>query len=337
MATGEQLKRLLESYTQRDPEGFRAAAIDLISEERRKNHHLLAAELERILENNQVKRNLRDHYLAFEDLPMDRERGTTLLDIRSPSKYFSDILLSDSNEQIIQRIMEEYIHAEVIRTYGLRPKTKLLFCGPPGCGKTLCAEVLSTEFGLPLLYTRFDSVISSYLGETSANLRKVFDFARRGRWILLFDEFDAIGKSRDDLSEHGELKRVVNSFLQLLDNFPDDSIVVAATNHERLLDFALWRRFDEIIFFDRPTSEQIPKLIDMKLRSFPHRQTDLTLFFSRLEGMSHADIEQICFEAVKTCILQDKQQLYAEAFEEALKQQEERLRIARVSQEGRLF
>ena len=337
MATGEQLKRLLKSYAQRDPEGFRAAAIDLIAEERRKNHHLLAAELEQILENNQAKRNLRDHRLAFDDLPMDRERGTTLLDIRSPSKYFSDILLSNNNEQIMQRIMEEYIHGEVIRTYGLRPKTKVLFCGPPGCGKTLCAEVLSTELGLPLLYTRFDSVISSYLGETSANLRKVFDFARRGRWILLFDEFDAIGKSRDDLSEHGELKRVVNSFLQLLDNFPDDSIVIAATNLEKLLDFALWRRFDEIVFFDHPTSEQIPKLIDMKLRSFPHRETDLTPFFSRLEGMSHADIEQICFEAVKTCILQGKQRLYAEAFEEALKQQEERLRIARMSQEGRLF
>jgi SpoVK/Ycf46/Vps4 family AAA+-type ATPase len=336
MATGEQLKRLFKSYTQRDSEAFRAAARDVVSEEYKKNHHLLAAELEQILENNQMKRNLRDHHLAFEDLPMDKERGTTLLDIRSPSKYPSDILLSKDNEQIMQRIMEEYIHAEVIRTYGLRPKTKLLFCGPPGCGKTLCAEVLSTELGLPLLYTRFDSVISSYLGETSANLRKVFDFARRGQWVLLFDEFDAIGKSRDDLSEHGELKRVVNSFLQLLDNFPDDSIVIAATNLEKLLDFALWRRFDEIVFFGRPTPEQIPQLIEMKLRSFPHRETDLTSFFSRLEGMSHADIERICFEAVKACILQGKQQLNAEAFEEALKQQEERLRIARMSQEGRL-
>jgi len=199
MATGEQLRRLFKSYIQRDSEAFRAAARDIVSEEYKKNHHLLAAELERILENKQVERNLRNHYLAFEDLPMDKERGTTLLDVRSPSKYLSDILLTKDNEQIIQRIMEEYIHAEVIHTYGLRPKTKLLFCGPPGCGKTLCAEVLSTELGLPLLYTRFDGVISSYLGETSANLRKVFDFARRGQWVLLFDEFDAIGKSRDVL------------------------------------------------------------------------------------------------------------------------------------------
>lgn len=336
MATGEQLKRLFKSYMQRDSEAFQAAARDVISEEYKKNHHLLAAGLEQVLENNREKRNLRNHHLAFEDLPMDRERGTTLLDIRSPSKYLSDILFSDDNEQIIQRIMEEYTHAEVIRTYGLRPKTKLLFCGPPGCGKTLCAEVLSTELGLPLLYTRFDSVISSYLGETSANLRKVFDFARRGRWVLLFDEFDAIGKSRDDLSEHGELKRVVNSFLQLLDNFPDDSIVVAATNLERLLDFALWRRFDEIVFLDRPTPEQIPKLIEMKLRSFPHRGVDLTPFLSRLEGMSHADIERICFEAVKTCILQGKQKLYSEAFESALERQGRRLSIARMSQEDRL-
>jgi SpoVK/Ycf46/Vps4 family AAA+-type ATPase len=328
MTTGEQLKRLFKSYARRDSTAFESVARDIVTEEYRKNHRLLATELEQILENDHHP----DRYPAFADLPTDKERGTTLLDIRSPAKYFSDILLSAENEGVLRRVMEEYRHAEVIRTHGLRPKTKLLFCGPPGCGKTLCAEVLSTELGLQLLYTRFDGVISSYLGETSANLRKVFDYARRGRWVLLFDEFDAIGKSRDDLSEHGELKRVVNSFLQLLDHFPDDSIVVAATNLERLLDFALWRRFDEIVFFDRPTAEQIPKLVDMKLRSFPHRDTKLAPFFGRLERMSHADIERICFEAVKTCILESRKQLHSKAFEDALIRHERRLRIARVSQ-----
>jgi len=162
---------------------------------------------------------------------------------------------------------------EIICTlHGFQPATKLLFCGPPGCGKTLCAEIIASELGLPLLYTRFDAIVSSYLGETAANLRKVFEYASSSRWVVLFDEFDAIGKARDDAAEHGELKRVINSFLQLLDGFTAPSILIAATNHEQLLDPALWRRFDEILVFPRPSVHEIRSLLGMKLKKFPaHR------------------------------------------------------------------
>ena len=202
---------------------------------------------------------------SFEGLPRDRARGSDLVEIRSPDHYLGDILLQQDVEEQVRRVLKEYRASALLQTHGLQPQRKLLFCGPPGCGKTLCAEVLADELGLPLVYTRFDAIISSYLGETAANLRQVFDFCSRGSWIVLFDEFDAIGKSRDDVTEHGELKRVVNTFLQLMDSFQSESILIAATNHEGLLDNALWRRFDDVLYFDKPATSQISGLMALKL------------------------------------------------------------------------
>lgn len=199
--------------------------------------------------------------------------------------------------------------------------------GPPGCGKTLCARIISNELGLPLLYTRFDAIVSSYLGETATNLRKVFTYASSGHWLLLFDEFDAIGKRRDDENEHGELKRVVNSFLQLLDGFSAPSLVVAATNHEQLLDPALWRRFDEIVTFPRPSVREIEQLVSMKLKNFPTTDLKMHALAASLRGMSHADIERVCFDAIKACVIDGKDTLTQSEFTAALKQQKHRLHI----------
>src|SRR5690606_1481885 len=184
---------------QRDDEAFRITAMQIIAEEQQKNHHVLARDLQRILENGSARTLNSAGLREFGSLPRDRERGTLLLEIRSPDRYMTDIVLSDDLKNQIDIILDEYRARDILRTYGLQPRSKLLFCGPPGCGKTLCAEVLASELGLPLLYTRFDAVISSYLGETASNLRKVFDYASRGTWVVFFDEFDAIGKSRDNL------------------------------------------------------------------------------------------------------------------------------------------
>src|SRR5262249_4991728 len=142
-------------------------------------------------------------------------------------------------------------------------------CGPPGCGKSVVAEGLAHDLYLPLATVRFDAVVSSYLGETGANLRKVFDFARGRPVVLLFDEFDAIGKHRTALDEHGELKRVVTSFLQLLDSFHAETLTIAATNHQGLLDPALWRRFDEILYFPPPNSEETESLLCRHFQQLP--------------------------------------------------------------------
>lgn len=325
MARGELLRKLFLSHQRGNEEEFRAAALEVIAEEEKKSNHRLAKDLLRILENCGTTGSGQPFSpSSIGPLPKDRERQTLLVDVRQPNRYLQDILLSKDNKVVIERVLQEYRHSELLRVHGLRPASKLLFCGPPGCGKTLCSEVIAGELGLPLLYTRFDAVVSSYLGETAANLRKIFDYAASGRWVVLFDEFDAIGKARDDVTEHGELKRVVNSFLQLLDNFNAPSILIAATNHEQLLDPALWRRFDEIVMFSRPSVHDIRSLLAMKLRNFPHSGLELKTAASKLKGLSHADVERICFDAIKAAILQEKDSVDQEIFDQALKRQKTR-------------
>jgi SpoVK/Ycf46/Vps4 family AAA+-type ATPase len=329
MARGELLRKLFESHMRGSDGEFRAVALEVIAEEQRKSNHQLAKELLHILENSDTPNLFPKVPNHIGSLPKDRERQTLLVDIRQPNRCLSDILLKDDNKSLIERILNEFRRAELLKTHSLTPETKLLFCGPPGCGKTLCAEIISREIGHPLLYTRFDAIVSSYLGETAANLRKVFDYAATGRWVVFFDEFDAIGKGRDDPNEHGELKRVVNSFLQLLDNFHAPSLVIAATNHERLLDPALWRRFDEIIYFPLPSLHDIRLLLSMKLKNFCHTGINLRSVASRMKGLSHSDIERVCLDAIKTCIIEDKEVIDKAIFDAALQRQKKRLQITK--------
>ncbi|MFO7971928.1 MAG: AAA family ATPase, partial [Desulfobacterales bacterium] len=171
--------------------------------------------------------------------------------------------MSDENSSLIEEILKELHKSEVLKSYGLYPVDRLLFCGPPGCGKTLTAEVVASELGLPFSIVRIDSVVSSYLGETASNLRQVFDFISSISMVVLFDEFDALGKERDDASDHGELKRVVNAFIQMLDGYGGKSLLIAATNHDHILDSAVWRRFDEVLIFDLPNIEHLRRLISI--------------------------------------------------------------------------
>jgi len=326
VARGELLRKLFLSHSRGGDEEFRATALEIIAEEQNKNNRQLARDLLRILDNSSdtpFNGSTRD----MVGLPKDKERDALLVDVQNPDVGFEDIILRPESRAAVERIIAEFRNAELLRTHGLRSKSKLLFVGPPGCGKTLCAKIIANELGLPLLYTRFDAIISSYLGETAANLRKVFNYAGVGHWVVLFDEFDAIGKRRDDENEHGELKRVVNSFLQLLDGFFASSLVIAATNHEQLLDPALWRRFDEIVSFPRPSIPEIAQLIALKLRNFPQEDIDVKTLARGLKGMSHGDIERICFDAIKSCIIEGKDKLDVTALEAALGQQKERLNI----------
>lgn len=335
MASGDLLKSLFRSFKQGDEERFYAIAQQIIAEEKRKSHNILARDLQLILENGKVKPISSPTLYDFEKLPRDRERETVLLEIRSVERILSDIILDDEVKTQVEIILEEYDAREILSAHQLQPRRKLLFAGPPGCGKTLCAEVIAGELGLPVLYTRFDAVISSYLGETASNLRKVFEFAAKGTWVVFFDEFDAIGKSRDDLGEHGELKRVVNTFLQLLDGFQSDSLFIAATNHEQLLDNALWRRFDEILFFAKPSKEQIPELLRLKLRNLPHK-VNYDKFVSQMAGWSHADIEHVCIDAMKMGILAHKETVDNSLFAQALERQQRRAAIIKKSSPSEL-
>lgn len=270
MASGALLRQLIKSGSEGDSESFRRVSEKVIQEERDNQHHLLANDLEKILygrrsTSEQTKR------FVFSKLPEDKERGLALLQIKEPLRRIDDVVLSDENRSLLDEILEEHHRVETLKSHGLFPADRLLFCGPPGCGKTLSAEIVAAELSLPLAIVRIDSVVSSYLGETAANLRKVFDFIAAVPMVVLFDEFDALAKERADSAEHGELKRVVNAFLQMLDAYDGKSLLIAATNHEGILDSAIWRRFDEVLVFEAPNLEQLKRLLAIKLKGV-HRE-----------------------------------------------------------------
>lgn len=319
MARADLLKRLFEAFQRRDDEGFRRAANELVDDERKKHHAVLANELQRILANGvRSMEDLRGTKLTFDPLPMDSERRTPLLTVRKPERDLDDLVLDRGVRAVLDRVVEEVRGWEILEANALAPTRRLLLCGPSGCGKTASAEALAAELALPLLYVRFDSVVSSLLGETAANLRKVFDYAARGQWVIFFDEFDAIGRSRDDATEHGEIKRVVNSFLQILDSFAGRSIIVAATNFEQALDPAIWRRFDDVLRLDLPTKEGLRGLITKRLRNLRTTKRQVDGLVIKLAGASYADAERVCLDARKSCALGGSQSLRASDLEAAL-------------------
>ena len=330
MARADLLKKLFRGYKGGDDSSFIEAAREIIDDERKKRHTVLANELSKILESGMLKPM--SYSFDFDPLPKDSDKGAPLLEIRAPDKYLDDLVLSQEQCRTLLQVLEEFRQWEVLEVNALKPSHKLLFCGPPGCGKTATAEALANELGLPLLYVRFDSVVSSLLGETASNLRKVFDYASRGTWVLLFDEFDAIGRSRADTSEHGELKRVVNTFLQILDSFSGRSLVIAATNFEQSLDSALWRRFDEITRFEKPALPHIELLLKKKLGERLSPKSTYKSAAKKLEGMSHAEVERVCLDALKRSVLKGRKTVSKDDLNEAIERQEYRKQTLMKSQ-----
>lgn len=174
---------------------------------------------------------------------------------------FGDLVVPDATRERLEAIVEENRASESLLHYGLRPTSRILLCGPPGTGKTLTAKVLATAMGYRLAHVMFDSIVSPYLGETAYNRGRIFEFAGRGSSVVLFDEFDMVGKMRDDPHKHGEIKRLVGNFMQMLDGFRGQGMIVAATNHQHQLDRALWRRFDEVCTTTTPTGEGGPSCL----------------------------------------------------------------------------
>lgn len=324
MATGKLLRQLIKSGVEGNSGAFRAASEEVIREERAKQHHLLANDLERLL-YGRPKELGRSSGRPLEKAPVDRERNLALVDLREPVRRLEDAVLSDETRSAVDEVLQEHHHQERLASYGLRAADRLLFYGPPGCGKTLTGEVIASELGLPLAVVRVDAVVSSYLGETAANLRKVFDFAAASAAVVLFDEFDALAKERADEAEHGELRRVVNAVLQMMDAYTGRSVLIAATNHEGILDLAVWRRFEEVLVFEPPNLEQLRRLLALKLRGvrreFEVEDTTVTALF---KGMTHADVERVLRRAIKDMVLAGQEFLTVRLLETAARRERPR-------------
>jgi len=320
MASAESLVKLIRANRTGHTEQFISVVREIIAYERKLGHTNIADDLEKALQipqgiNQSAKELTRtspispSSYFNGKLVPSSKGDQFPLLEVRKPDTSFDGIVLTEKITKSLEQVLIEEKKKQKLSEYGLRPLSRVLFYGPPGCGKTLASEVIANELGCPLYYVRFDSVISSYLGETSSNLRRVFDFATNGLSILFFDEFDAIGKSRDISEEVGELKRVVNSFLQMMDNFQGKSIIITATNHEKLLDSALWRRFEKVVFFGLPEKPEIARLLKLRLQGIYLRDFSISDVVDLFTGLSYSDITKICYAAIKRMILNDQNQL----------------------------
>jgi SpoVK/Ycf46/Vps4 family AAA+-type ATPase len=313
----ELLKRLVRAFIERDDRGFMSAVRQIVSGQRRQGHLRVADDLTDLLSRGSAQSH---KATALPSAPRSQRDASSLIEVRQPSHRFDEVVLSHETESHVRRVVAEFAQRERLSHHGLRPKLKLLFFGPPGNGKTLTAHVLASELGLPLFYVRFDALVASYLGETSSNLRRVFEFAEQQSGVLLLDEFDAIGKTRDDPRDVGELKRVVNSFLQMLDNYQGQSPIVAATNYERVLDYALWRRFDAVIHFPEPDEAQIERYLRQRISSVPHSSFDVSSAAQLCAGMSYAEVARVFTDALKSVIISGERSLTIESFKREVEQ-----------------
>ncbi|MBI3870006.1 MAG: AAA family ATPase [Verrucomicrobia bacterium] len=249
MARSDLLLSLVKSGVQGDRSLFHRTVDAIIAEERGKQHHVLADQLEDTLKHS-------GKLLPPQPVSMNGSHQSLLHEL-IPQRNVRDLVLSQPVRQACDEIVEEQQRADLLRSHNLEPRNRVLLIGPPGNGKTCLAEGLAQALGVVLLTVRYEGVIGSFLGETASRLHKLFDQVVTRPCVLFFDEFDTLGKERGDVHDTGEIKRVVSSLLLQIDRLPSYVVVVAATNHQELLDRAVWRRFQLRLELPRPTSAQI--------------------------------------------------------------------------------
>jgi SpoVK/Ycf46/Vps4 family AAA+-type ATPase len=323
MARGELVKKLFASFG-RDDE-VRAVALQIIDEEEKKNNKVLARSLRLSLE---ASSSPRPRPSRLQPIPAAKGAAPeTIFDEITPERRLSEIILSCQNRDLVQGIIEETRRSDELLRHSLPIKRRLLFCGPPGCGKSVCAEVIAREIGFPLIVARLDGLVSSFLGETAANLRKLFDLVSNRPVVLLLDEFDALARSRLDNAEHGEVRRVVNALLLMMDRFPNQGLLIAATNLEATIDPAMWRRFDEIGIFGKPDAEGIESMLRLKFKNFS-ANFDLAQKVAKLADFSFAEIERLSYDAIKRAVLKRQKAVTERDFEAALREERRRRAVA---------
>jgi SpoVK/Ycf46/Vps4 family AAA+-type ATPase len=319
MASAELIQELIRAHVGRDDARFRRVALQLAAREARSGHRMVAGRIRDLLEQEDVPA---DPLFAEPALPTPIARPSrdfrTVLDLSQPEERLDDIVLEDVAAASLDRLLVEQHAGGKLAQWSLTPRRKLLLHGPPGCGKTLTARVIAGELGLPLIRVRVESLFSRYLGETASILVGVFDEIASRRAVFLFDEFDAIGKQRADDMDIGEARRIVSTFLQLLDADRSSSIVIAATNQRAVLDEALFRRFDDVVPFALPSREALLRLLHSRTAGHGFDPDGLAVLARVAEGLSYADAARAVDEAAKSMVLGDRTSLTLPDLEQAL-------------------
>ncbi len=303
MATGDQIKSLIRSHFSDEPERFFTIALQLAAHEARQGHAALAHDIRNLIDVERKNNNVR--VLSF---PVDL-KGLILTEKPDVSKQV--MVMRPELEGRINQVILEYRQQQKLKSHGLSHRRKIMLIGPPGTGKTMTAKVLAHELGAYLYTIQIDLLVTKFMGESSAKLRQIFDFMKENHGVYFFDEFDAIAgeRSRDD--DVGEMRRVLNAFLQFIEQDTSDNVVVVATNNPKLLDKALFRRFDDILYYRKPSDPEKKKLIKNKLIGFMANDFELDDVLESVVDLSHAEIVLACHDAIKTAILADKDEIAA--------------------------
>jgi SpoVK/Ycf46/Vps4 family AAA+-type ATPase len=305
MATGDQVKALIRSHADGDDARFYAIAMQVAAQAARSGHGKFAQELRELVDQVKARAKAAPPARGLKPVPLAQPRGELagLLTVHYPKIRVCDMALTDALRSRLDRVLTEQRERDRLREHGFSPMRKLLLVGPPGTGKTMSAAALAGELGLPLFSIQLDGLITKYMGETAAKLRIVFDAIQSTRGVYLFDEFDALGGERGSKNDVGEIRRVLNSFLQFLEQDESDSLVLGATNHVGLLDRALFRRFDAVLEYALPTAEIATRVMRARLAPLDTANVDWSAAAKATEGLSHAEIAMACEQAAKNAIL----------------------------------
>ena len=318
MATAEQLKALLKSYADGDDDRFLSVSLQVASHAAHKGQGKLAEELRSLIDHARLRHGTSR---TQKPLPIAKATGELagLLSASFPKVRLSEMVLAPATKEQLSQIIREYHQQHKLRPHGLSARRKLLLIGPPGSGKTMTASTLAGELNVPLLGIQLHSVITKFMGETAAKLHLIFEAMQRTRGVYLFDEFDALGASRDQTNDVGEMRRVLNSFLQFLEQDDSDSIIIAATNHVGKLDSALFRRFDVVVKYELPSRDLASKLIKNRLGVFAIEGLDWQIVLETAEGLSYAEIARACDDAARRAILSDRTEIQTQYLTTALR------------------
>lgn len=310
----ELIEKLIIAHCSGSEEEFHNALMVLAKDEERKGNVRLSAQIISAYKGKtngnvllpkrsfapQKNNELVPQGAAASVAPRDKDSMLELLELIYTDTCIDDVILPKSQKQVLTQIIEEQTQADEFLKHNIFPANRLLLCGPPGCGKTMTAHAIAHELNLPMAYVRLDGLVSSYLGQTSTNLRKVFDAVKNQKIVLFLDEFDAIAKKRDDGNELGELKRVVTTLLQNFDNMPNNVFLIAATNHQHLLDPAVWRRFNLTIVLELPNEDQRCELVEKWMAEFNlTANINIKQLGKLTEGLNCAQLKELIITAAK--------------------------------------
>lgn len=295
MATADQIKGLIRAHLGQDSEKFKTTVLQIAAYEARRGHMKIARDLKALLE--------KDPGYRAKILQINNQNQMLLL--TTPVERLGDLVASEEIHERITRILREFKNRNKLHKNGLANRRKILLEGNPGTGKTMTASIIASELNLPLFTVQADKLVTKFMGETSVKLRQIFDSIESITGVYLFDEFDAIGTDRGIDNDVGEMRRVLNSFLQFLEQDLSESIIICATNNHRMLDKALFRRFDDVLHYALPTDEDIASLYTLKLGIAAPGFMPSACLVEKSRSLSHSEISRVCEDAIKASILND--------------------------------